>query len=63
MDLRKRVIEACEEEQTTAQVAERFKVRPSFVEKLQSPAGVSLSDILAGRPPGQRQFVVAPGGH
>lgn len=35
MDLRKRVIEAREEGQTTAQLAERFKVSPSFVEKLQ----------------------------
>jgi transposase len=35
MDLRKRVIEAREEGQTTAPLAERFKVSPSFVEKLQ----------------------------
>lgn len=35
MDLRKRVIEACEQGQTIAQVAERFAVSTSFVEKLQ----------------------------
>lgn len=35
MDLRKRVVEACDEGQTLAQVAKRFKVSPSFVEKLQ----------------------------
>jgi transposase len=35
MDLRKRVIEARDGGQTIAQVAERFKVSPSFVEKLQ----------------------------
>jgi transposase len=34
MDLRKRVIEACDEGQTIAQVAERFKVSASFVNKL-----------------------------
>ncbi|MDD5463116.1 MAG: hypothetical protein PHG00_16050 [Methylococcales bacterium] len=35
MDLRKRVIEACDEGQTIAQVVERFRVSTSFVEKLQ----------------------------
>jgi transposase len=35
MDLRKRVIEACDQGQTIAQVAERFAVSTSFVEKLQ----------------------------
>jgi len=35
MDLRKRVIEACDEGQTIALVAERFKVSASFVNKLQ----------------------------
>ena len=35
MDLRKRVIEACDEGQTIAQVAERFAVSLSFIEKLQ----------------------------
>jgi transposase len=34
MDLRKRVIEACDEGQTIAQVTERFKVSASFVNKL-----------------------------
>ncbi|MBL1264070.1 helix-turn-helix domain-containing protein [Candidatus Methylomicrobium oryzae] len=34
MDLRKRVIEACDEGQTIAQVAERFKVSASFVNQL-----------------------------
>jgi transposase len=34
MDLRKRVIEACDEGQTIAQVMERFKVSASFVNKL-----------------------------
>jgi transposase len=35
MDLRKRVIEPCDQGQTIAQVAKRFAVSPSFVEKLQ----------------------------
>lgn len=35
MDLRKRVIEACDEGQTIAQVSKRFRVSTSFVEKLQ----------------------------
>jgi transposase len=35
MDLRKRVIEACDQGQTIAQVAKRFAVSTSFVEKLQ----------------------------
>lgn len=35
MDLRKRVIEGCDEGQTIAQVAKRFRVSTSFVEKLQ----------------------------
>jgi transposase len=35
MDLRKRVIEACDQGQTLAQVAKRFAVSTSFVEKLQ----------------------------
>jgi transposase len=35
MDLRQRVIEAREEGQTVAQVAKRFAVSPSFIEKLQ----------------------------
>lgn len=34
MDLRKRVIEACDEGQTIAQVAQRFAVSTSFVNKL-----------------------------
>jgi transposase len=35
MDLRKRVIEACEQGQTIAQAAQRFTVSTSFIEKLQ----------------------------
>jgi transposase len=35
MDLRKRVIEASDEGQTIDQVAKRFRVSASFVEKLQ----------------------------
>ncbi|EIC28410.1 IS630 transposase-related protein [Methylomicrobium album] len=35
MDLRKRVIEACDRGETIAQVAQRFAVSPSFVNKLQ----------------------------
>ena len=34
MDLRQRMIEAREEGQTVAQVAKRFAVSPSFIEKL-----------------------------
>jgi transposase len=35
MDLRKRVIEACDQGQTIAEVAQRFAVSLSFIEKLQ----------------------------
>jgi transposase len=35
LDLRKLVIEACDEGQTIAQVSKRFRVSTSFVEKLQ----------------------------
>lgn len=34
MDLRKRVMETCDQEETVAQVAKRFAVTPAFVEKL-----------------------------
>jgi transposase len=50
MDLRKRVIEACDEGQTIAQVAERFRVSTSFVEKLQQRR--RESGTLAPKPHG-----------
>jgi transposase len=50
MDLRKRVIEACDEGQTIAQVSKRFRVSTSFVEKLQQRR--RESGTLAPKPHG-----------
>jgi transposase len=50
MDLRKRVIEACDEGQTIAQVSKRFRVSTSFVEKLQQRR--RESGTLAAKPHG-----------
>jgi transposase len=59
MDLRKRLIEAREEGQTIAQVAKRFAVSPSFIEKLQQRR--RESGTLEAKPHGGgRQPLLSP---
>jgi transposase len=59
MDLRKRVIEACDQGETIAQVAQRFAVSTSFVNKLRQRR--RERGTLAAKPHGGgRQPVLSP---
>jgi transposase len=58
MDLRKRVIEVCDEGQTIAQVSKRFRVSASFAETLRQRR--RESGALAPKPHSVRQPRLSP---